>query len=75
MGDITVKDLKKAIGLLKKSKAVPTKILMNPVMEYKVIKMLNEQGIETMGADGNHYVLGMRVITDIMCDPDIAYIK
>lgn len=54
---------------------IQPKILMNPVMEYKVIKMLNEQGIETMGADGNHYVLGMRVINDIACDPDIAYIK
>ena len=75
MPDITVKDIQKAIKMLEKNKACPTKMLMNPIMKDKVIKMLNEQGIETKGADGNDYVFGMRVITDDMCDKNTAYIN
>ena len=74
MSDLTVNDIKKAMKTLKKNQVVPARITMNPVMKDKVIKMLNEQGIETKGADGNDYVFGMRVITEDMCVEDVAYI-
>ena len=74
MQDITVIDIKKAIKTLKKNQVVPTRITMNPVMKDKVIKMLNEKGIETKGADGNDYMFGMKIITEDMCDEDVAYI-
>ena len=75
MSDITVKDIKKAMKTLEKNKVVPARITMNPVMKDKVIKMLNDQGIETKGADGNDYVFGMKVITEDMCVEDVAYIN
>ena len=75
MSDITVNDIKKAMKKLEKNQVVPTKIIMNSVMKDKVIKILNEQGIETKGADGNDYVFGMKVITEDMCVEDVAYIN
>ena len=75
MPNITVNDIKKAMETLKKNQVVPKRITMHPVMKDKVIKMLNEKGIETKGADGNDYVFGMKVITEDMCVEDVAYIN
>ena len=74
MADLTVKDIKKAMKTLNKNNVVPTKMIMHQIMKDKVIKMLNEQGIETKGADGNDYVFGMKVITNDMCVEDTAYL-
>ena len=75
MADLTEKDIQNAVETLKKNCVTPTKILMNPIMADKVIKMLHEKGIETKGKDGNDYVFGMKVIIDKLCDKEMAYIK
>lgn len=74
MVDFTVKDIKKAVNILKKNHKVPTNMYMNPATKDKVIKMLNNQGIETKCADGNDYVFGMKVVTIEECVEDTAYI-
>lgn len=70
MEGLTIKDIQKAVETLKNNKATPKMMLMNPVMKEKVIQMLNEQGIETKGEDGNDYVFGMKVIIDDWCDKE-----
>ena len=63
MEDFTLNDIKKAMKILEKNNKVPKKMYMNPATKDKVIKMLNEQGIETKCADGNDYVFGMKAVT------------
>ena len=74
MADFTLKDIKKAMKILEKNHKVPTKMYMNPATKDKVIKMLNEQGIETKRSDGNDYVFGMKAVTIEECVEDVAYI-
>ena len=74
MADLTVKDLRKAVRMLKKNGGKAERLLMSPRMRDKIIPMLNESGIDTKGLDGRHYVFGMEIVTDDRIMGDVAYI-
>ena len=72
---ISEKDIKKAMRLMEKCKKKPAKMFMNPVMASKVIKELNDKGIETKANNGKDYVFGLEVVLNSEIVEDVAYIE
>lgn len=73
--DITEKDLRKAMKLLEDCGSNPSRLLMSQSMKDKIVRMLNEHGINTKGNDGKDYVLGMEVIVHNELSENVAYIE
>ena len=72
---ISAKDIKKAMRLMEKCKKKPAKMFMSPIMASKVIKELNDKGIETKANNGKDYVFGLEVVLNGEIVEDVAYIE
>lgn len=75
MGELTFKDIKKAMKTLKQCGTEPAKFYTSESHAIKIIVQANEMGIKTKGQDGNDYILGMKVITHPDLDDHTCYIS
>lgn len=75
MADISFNDIEKAVNQLKQYGVAPSKFYCSHVRAKQFIDKAHELGIQTKGADGNDYLLGMKIVSDKRLPEDIMYVS
>ena len=75
MADILFNGIEKAVNQLKQYDVAPSKFYCSVVRAKQFIDKAHELGIQTKGADGKDYLLGMEIVADRRLSEDIMYVS